>query len=121
MQSLLSSFESAMDSLMKVAGAAIKLSIALGSACVILYSIRIGHFPQGLALGDGLLFLLTAGCFGFLYVFFMAGLVGLGSCLSPLTNQALKLSSWLISKFRGKKLIRRMNWSRFNGPRFPLQ
>ncbi|EZH79869.1 hypothetical protein AU05_14900 [Ectopseudomonas composti] len=120
MQSLLSTFESAADNLMKVAGAAIKLSIALGSACVILYSIRIGHFPQGLALGDGLLFLLTAGCFGFLYVFFTAGLVGLGSCLSPLTNQVLKLSSWLISKFRGKKIDPAYELEPFQWPAIPF-
>lgn len=104
MKLALSPFESATDSLMKVAGAAVRLSIALGSACVILYSIRIGHFPQGLTLGDGLLFLLAAGCFGFLYAFFTAGLVGLGSCLSPLMNQVLKFSCWVMAKLRGRKI-----------------
>lgn len=97
-------FETTVDSLMKLLGAALKLSVALGSACVILYSIRIGHFPQGLSLGDGLLLLLAAGCFGVLYAFFMAGLIGLGSCLSPLTNQALKLSSRAIGKLQKKKI-----------------
>lgn len=104
MKLVLSLFESATDSLMKVAGAAVKLSIALGSACVILYSIRIGHFPQGLTLGDGLLLLLAAGCFGFLYTLFTAGLVGLGSCLSPLTNQALKFFCWVMAKLRRRKI-----------------
>ena len=104
MKLVLSPFESATDRLMKVAGAAVKLSIALGSACVILYSIRIGHFPQGLTLGDGLLFLLAAGCFGVLYAFFTAGLVGLGSCLSPLTNQVLKFSRWVMAKLRGRRI-----------------
>ncbi|MDE3739401.1 hypothetical protein PSH28_22585 [Pseudomonas resinovorans] len=88
---------------MKVTSAALKFSIALGGACVILYSIRIGHFPQGLALGDGLLFLLAAGCFGFMYAIFVAGLIGLGSCLSPVTNRVLKFSSWIMTKLRGKK------------------
>lgn len=112
--------ESATDSLMKVAGAALKLSIALGSACVILYSIRIGHFPQGLALGDGLLFLLAAGCFGFLYAFFTAGLVGLGSCFSPLTNQVLKLSSWVMAKLRGKKINPTYELEPFQWPAIPF-
>lgn len=105
MKEIISPFESAADNLMKVAGAVLKLSIALGSACVILYSIRIGHFPQGLALGDGLLFLLAAGCFGLLYAFFIAGLVGLGSCFSPLTKLVLKLCCWVMVRFRGKKIV----------------
>ncbi|WP_282875731.1 hypothetical protein [Pseudomonas peli] len=105
---------------MKVTGAAVKFSIALGSACVILYSVRIGHFPQGLALGDGLLFLLAAGCFGFLYAFFTAGLVGLGSCFSPLTSQVLKLSSWVIAKFRGKKIDPAYELEPFQWPAIPF-
>lgn len=112
--------ESATDGLMKVAGAALKLSIALGSACVILYSIRIGHFPQGLALGDGLLFLLAAGCFGFLYAFFTAGLVGLGSCFSPLTNQVLKLSSRVMAKLCGKKIGPTYELEPFQWPAVPF-
>ncbi|WP_405118248.1 hypothetical protein [Pseudomonas leptonychotis] len=120
MQPVLSPFVSAADSLLKVTGAAVKLSIALGSACVILYSVRIGHFPQGLALGDGLLFLLAAGCFGFLYAFFTAGLIGLGSCFSPLTNQVLKLSSWVIAKFRGKKIDPAYELEPFQWPAIPF-
>lgn len=103
MTSVFLSLESAADRVMKVTSAALKLSIALGGACVIIYSIRIGHFPQGLALGDGLLFLLAAGCFGFMYAVFVAGLIGLGSCLSPVTNRALKISNWIMAKFRGGK------------------
>ncbi len=104
MKAALSPFESVTDSLMKMAAAGLKFSIALGSACVILYCIRIGHFPQGLALGDGLLFLLAAGCFGFLYAFFTASLIGLGSCLSPLTNQVLKFFSWATTRIRRKNI-----------------
>ncbi|MFV3411234.1 hypothetical protein ACNFH8_03055 [Pseudomonas sp. NY15436] len=103
MKSIFTSLERTADSLIKVTGAALKLSIALGGTCVILYSIRIGHFPQGLSLGDGLLFLLAAGCFGFMYAILMAGLIGLGSCLSPVTRCVLKLSAWVLTKLRRKK------------------
>lgn len=104
MKPIFLSLESAADRLMKVTSAALKLSIALGVACVILYSIRIGHFPQGLALGDSLLFLLAAGCFGFMYAIFIAGLIGLGSCLSPVTSRVLKFSCWIMEKIRRKKI-----------------
>lgn len=88
---------------MKVASAVLKISIALGGTYVLIYSIRIGHFPQGLVLGDGLLFLLIAGCFGFIYTFFLVSLIGLGSCLRPLTKFVLGAVDWSLIKLRRKK------------------
>lgn len=120
MKPLFLSLESTTDSLMKMAGVALKISIALGSVCVILYSIRIGHFPQGLALGDGLLFLLAAGCFGFLYAIFVAGLIGLGSCLSPVINRTLKFICWIAAKLSRKKIEPAYNLEPFRMAAIPF-
>lgn len=86
MKTVISSLESTAESLLKLTGAALKFSIALGSACVIIYALRVGHFPQGLTLGDGLLFLLAASCFGVVYAMFVGCLVSLGICLSIVTR-----------------------------------
>ena len=94
MRKVISSLESVTDSLLKIAGAALKFSIALGSACVIIYALRIGHFPQGLSLGDGLLFLLAASCFGVVYAMFSGCFLSFGICLSiiihPIFNYTVK-------------------------------
>ena len=82
MKKVISSLESAADSLLKICSAALKFTIGLGSACVIIYALRIGHFPQGVTLGDGLLFLLAACCFGAVYLLFVASLTSVGICMS---------------------------------------
>lgn len=103
MKLTISSFASTMESFMKMVDAIVKLSIGLGGVCVILYSIRIEHFPRGLTLGDGLLFLLAVGCFGLLYLFFIVSLTCLGYLLSRLINQALKVCSCKRIKTYGRK------------------
>lgn len=94
MKTVISSLESTAESLLKLTGAALKFSIALGSACVIIYALRVGHFPQGLTLGDGLLFMLAASCFGVVYAMFVGCLVSLGIVFSivirPTFNFVLK-------------------------------
>lgn len=82
MRKTISLVESTAESLLKISGAALKVTTGLGSACVIIYALRIGHFPQGLTLGDGLLFLLAACCFGAVYILFVVGLTSLGICMS---------------------------------------
>lgn len=100
MRKVISSLESVTDSLLKIASAALKFSIALGSACVIIYALRIGHFPQGLSLGDGLLFLLAASCFGFVYAMFSGCFLSLGICLSIIIRPIFNL----ITKYIRKKI-----------------
>lgn len=78
-----SSLEKNIESVSKIATTASKLGVLVGGVCVITYSMRINHFPQDLSVGDGLLFLMTAACFGLIYVFFTASLVSLGITLSP--------------------------------------
>ncbi|MCO5787030.1 hypothetical protein DHB74_11760 [Pseudomonas sp. G11-1] len=95
---MISSLESTADSLLKLTGAALKFSIGLGSACVIIYALRVGHFPQGLTLGDGLLFLLAASCFGVVYAMFVGCLVSLGICFSVVTRPILNFAYAYIKK-----------------------
>lgn len=71
------------EGLLKVMTLASKMGILVGGICISGYSLRIGHFPQGLTIGDGLLFMLAAVCFGFIYIFFVASLVALGVTASP--------------------------------------
>lgn len=89
MKTVISSLESTTESFLKLISSALKFSIGLGSACVILYALRIGHFPQGLTLGDGLLFLLAACCFGAVYILFVVCLISLGIFLSFLIRPLL--------------------------------
>lgn len=98
MKTVISTLESTAESLLKITGAALKLSIALGSACVIIYALRVGHFPQGLTLGDGLLFMLAASCFGIVYAMFVGCLVSLGIVLSIVTRPIFNFVFELIQK-----------------------
>jgi len=76
-----------------------KIGILAGGICVLGYFLRIGHFPQGLTIGDGLLFMLTAVCFGIIYLLFVVSLVSLGVVMSPVSKGLTKLYIWLY-KFR---------------------
>ncbi len=82
------------EALLKVMTLASKLAILIGGICVSVYSLKIGHFPQGLTIGDGLLFMLIAASFGFIYVFFVVSLVSFGVTLSPLIKLFSRLYQW---------------------------
>ncbi|WP_432217083.1 hypothetical protein ACREYJ_17310 [Pseudomonas kribbensis] len=115
MKKVISSLESTADSLLKLAGAALKFSIGLGSACVIIYALRVGHFPQGLTLGDGLLFLLAASCFGVVYAMFVGCLVSLGVCFGIVIRPAFNAVYEYVKKKAGsnKKMpyqLARFHW-----------
>jgi hypothetical protein len=86
-----SSLEKNIESVSKIATTASKFGILVGGVCVITYSLRINHFPQDLSVGDGLLFLMAAACFGMIYVFFTASLVSLGITLSPAIRAVFNL------------------------------
>lgn len=90
------------EGLLKVMTLASKAGILLGGICISAYSLKIGHFPQGLTIGDGLLFMLAAACFGMIYVFFVASLVSLGVTMSPLIKYLSKMYLWTY-KFRAVK------------------
>lgn len=87
------------EGLLKSLTFASKIGIVAGGVCVLGYSLRIGHFPQGLTVGDGLLFMLAAVCFGVIYALFVASLVSLGVVMSPLVKWLSKIYVWSY-KFR---------------------
>jgi hypothetical protein len=92
-------FEDKFDTFGKVLGALIKFGIFVGGACVVAYSLRIGRFPQGLAIGDSLLLLMAAICFGAVASIFVSCLVGLGITLSPLVRCVFWIAGKVSPKF----------------------
>ena len=92
-------FEEHFDTVGKLLGALIKFGIFVGGACVVAYSLRIGRFPQGLTVGDSLLLLMAAICFGAVVSIFISSLVGLGITLSPLVRSVFWIASKLSAKF----------------------
>lgn len=80
----LDSINSYLDSLSKILNISFKLSMLVGGLCLLTYSVRIGYFPKGVGLGDGLIFLILAACFGFIYIFFLSGLLGFGIWFYPI-------------------------------------
>lgn len=100
----ISSLEKNIESLSKIVTAASKFGVLVGGVCVVSYSLKIDHFPQDLSIGDGLLFLMTAACFGFVYVFFMVSLVALGISLSPATRLVVRQILWVINLFRKREI-----------------
>lgn len=84
-----------------------KFGIALGGAVFIFYCWRIGYFPQDASVGDGLLLILLAICFGGLYLFFVMCLTSLGIVLRPVWHGLQKIFLALLKlcdKITGKNL-----------------
>lgn len=66
---------------------------------MVAYSLRIGRFPQGLTIGDSLLLLMAAICFGVVVSIFVSSLVGLGITLSPFVRSLFWIASKISPKF----------------------
>lgn len=94
-----SSLEKNIESVSKLATTASKFGVLVGGVSVIAYSLRIDHFPQDLSVGDGLLFVMAAACFGVVYAFFVASLVSLGIAFSPAIRIIFKLVQWVGALF----------------------
>lgn len=92
-------FEDNFDKFGKVIALLLKFGIFVGGACVVAYSLRIGRFPQGLTLGDSLLLVMAAICFGAVMGIFIFSLIGLGVMLSPLVRLVFFIASKLAPKF----------------------
>lgn len=97
------SIEKDIDFISKAITLIAKLGIFFGGFIVILYSLRINHFPQDLTVGDGVLFLMAASCFGFVYLLFCVSLLCIGITFSPLVRPALNFVVWAIEKLRKQK------------------
>lgn len=81
--------EKNIDFLTKIMTFLTKIGILMGGLCIGFYSLKNGHFPQGITIGDSFLFLVTAGCFGFVYVLFVASLIAMGVLSSPIVRPCL--------------------------------
>lgn len=99
-----SSLEQNLESVSKIATASSKFGVLVGGVCVIAYSVRISYFPQDLSVGDGLLFIMAAACFGVIYAFFVGSLVSLGICVSPVTRGVFHLIVWGVNLFKKRKI-----------------
>ena len=99
-----SSIEQNLESVSKITTVSSRLGILAGGICVITYSLRINYFPQDLSVGDGLLFIMAAACFGVIYAFFVGSLVSLGIAVSPVTRAVFKLIVWCINLFKKRKV-----------------
>ena len=71
MSTTTSPLERNVESVSKIVALASKFGVLVGGVCVISYSLRINHFPQDLSVGDGILFLMAAACFGVIYIFYL--------------------------------------------------
>lgn len=98
-----STFEQNIESVSTIATTASKFGVLVGGVCVITYSLRINHFPQDLSVGDGLLFIMAAACFGVIYAFFIASLVSLGVAASPAIRIVFNFIVWGGNLFRKRK------------------
>lgn len=49
-----------------------KIGLLIGGTCIVSYLLSNGHYPQGVSVGDSLLFLVTAFCFGLVCIYFSA-------------------------------------------------
>lgn len=99
-----SSLEQNLESVSKIAAVSSKFGVLVGGICVIAYSLRINYFPQDLSVGDGLLFIMAAACFGVIYTFFVGSLVSLGIAVSPATRGVFQLIVWGINLFKMRKV-----------------
>lgn len=98
MISILASIEPSIDRVSKLLGAALKACVGLGCITTVFYSLKISYFPQGVSLGDGLLFIVVAGCFGFLYLLFVICMTSLGISMAWLLKPAMQISVQLACK-----------------------
>lgn len=93
-----------MDLMTKTLALVSRTAILIGGSCIFAYSLRINHFPQEMSLGDGFLFIFTAACFGIIHLIFIACLISLGICLSPILRKAFDVVIWAINLRRRTKI-----------------
>lgn len=80
-----------------------KIGLLIGGTCIVSYLLSNGHYPQGVSVGDSLLFLVTAFCFGLVCIYFSVSVTAAGVLLSPLFIPVLRGIVWLHGKVFDKK------------------
>ncbi|MFW9082942.1 hypothetical protein ACOI7N_00010 [Pseudomonas sp. P2758] len=84
-------FGNQLDLIIKTLSLSAKIGLLIGGGCIVVYSLINGHYPQGVSIGDGLLFLISALCFGGIYLIFTGLITATGVLLSPVLIPALRL------------------------------
>ena len=75
-----------------------KFSAFGGGVCIFIYLFKIKYLPLDLSIGDALLFIMVAACFGIIYTVYTASLFSLGLVLSPLVRLIFKYIAQLINR-----------------------
>jgi hypothetical protein len=99
---------------------AAKLGIPIGAGCIFFYALSIGYFPRDLTIGDGLLMLVAATCFGMTLLFFLACLFGLGMLSSPIVRLVVKIFISIYNKFAKEKVQQAHDFAPFSWIAIPL-
>ncbi|MGY3727465.1 MULTISPECIES: hypothetical protein [Cobetia] len=82
--------KSKIDSISSILTILFKLGLFLGVSIFLIYCLDIGYFPSGVTLGDGLVFILCAIVFSFLFAMFMIPNISLGVVLVSVISLFLK-------------------------------
>jgi|GEM_PF-2973646 len=88
-----------LDIIIKLFTLSFKIGILIGGSALLFYCLKIGYFPEGVSIGDGLVLILIAIAFGGIYLFFVACLTSLGIFLRPAWSMGQIIYSWILSKY----------------------
>jgi len=56
--------DKSLDAFSKLLSVSFKISVILGAGCLLGYSLKIGSFPEGVTVGDAIIFIFIFLCFG---------------------------------------------------------
>ncbi|WP_122565705.1 hypothetical protein [Pseudomonas viridiflava] len=105
MQEATTGLEKQIDVATKLLSLCAKIGLLIGGTCIVSYLLGNGHYPQGVSIGDSMLFLVAAFCFGLVCVYFSVSVTAAGVLLSPFFIPALRGFAWLHGKVTRKKTI----------------
>lgn len=98
-----------------VASLMMKISLFIGGSAYLAYSYSNQFLPRGITLGDSLLFIFVALCFGLIYALSVFSLTNLGVAISPLLKAIFHAANFVLRKTNKKELpltrLYKFNWS----------
>ncbi|WP_422777688.1 hypothetical protein ACOXXE_12005 [Pseudomonas mediterranea] len=103
MREATSALEKQIDLVTKLLSLAAKVGLLTGGTCIVSYLLVNGHYPQGVSIGDSLLFLVAAFCFGVICLYFSASVTAAGVLLAPLFVPVLRFLIWFATIFSTEK------------------
>lgn len=106
--------EKQLELVTKLLSLAAKTGLLIGGLSIVSYLLINGHFPQGVSIGDSLLFSVAAFCFGVVCLYFSVSVTAAGLLLSPLFIPPLKLFSWIKGRFSPDKPTLEFRWQKFS-------